>query len=70
MGSDGAFTALAGYAKGFTHLGDSAGTLLDCRFDLTISNTFAQTNVHKFPDKDCLHFDQILVQMRIYVNNR
>jgi hypothetical protein len=47
LGQARTFTALAGDTQGRTHIAVAAATFIDRIADLVVSNTFAETDVHK-----------------------
>ena len=50
---DTALAALAGNPEAFTQLANRGGTIVNCFFDLAVSNTFAQADVHNGGSQGC-----------------
>ena len=46
LGEAGAFATLGGNAKGFTHIAEAAAAIINGIANLSVSDTFAEANVH------------------------
>jgi len=67
LGQASTFPALAGYAKCGAHVAIAAATFVDCFANLTVSNTFTETDVHGWALGREVGMEKILMLMRMLV---